>query len=33
MPTPMTLDRIHRDIERQTKQLNAITQELKRLMN
>ena len=30
MPTPMTLDQIHRDIERQTKQLSAIAQELKR---
>lgn len=30
MPTPMTLDRIYRDIERQTKQLSAIAQELKR---
>ena len=30
MPTPITLDQIHRDIERQTKQLSAIAQELKR---
>lgn len=30
MPTPITLDRIHRDIEQQTKQLKAIAQELKR---
>ena len=30
MPTPITLDRIHRDIERQTKQLSAIAQKLKR---
>lgn len=35
MPTPVTLDRvtierIHRDIEQQTKQLKAIAQELKR---
>ena len=30
MPTPVTLERIHRDIEQQTKQLKAIAQELKR---
>ena len=30
MPTPVILDRIHRDIEQQTKQLKAIAQELKR---
>lgn len=31
MPTTVvTLDRIHRDIEQQTKQLKAIAQELKR---